>query len=178
MRTLTEKDHVGTNGPTGRFAGRGHVAFLVESQAREGRSAFRATAGQKRSVQVKDPRVARFFAQRVDVLCDVDDVGLVAPLLFEFSDRKVRGIGFGLIVGFNAAVDRIEHELRAVLHVYGVHAIGAIPVVVGIAVGGNAAFGRKTGARKDHDDGTLALDLHRLDAEVGKGIGSHFLFSK
>jgi len=37
-------------------------------------------------VQVKDTRVARFFAQRVDVLRNVDDVGLVAPLFLEFGN--------------------------------------------------------------------------------------------
>ena len=83
----------------------------------------------------------------------------------------MRGVGFGLIVGFNAAVDRIKHELRAMLHVAGIHTVRAIPVVVGIAVCGNAAFGRKSGARKDHNEGAFALDLHRFDAEVGKREG-------
>lgn len=59
------------------------------------------------------------------------------------------------------------------LHVDGIHTVRAIPVVVGIAVCGNAAFGRKSGARKDHDDGAFPLDLHRLDAKVGKRKGSH-----
>lgn len=59
------------------------------------------------------------------------------------------------------------------LHVDGIHTVRAIPVVVGIAVCGNAAFGRKSGARKDHNEGPFALDLHRFDAEVGKREGCH-----
>ena len=79
----------------------------------------------------------------------------------------MRGVGFGLIVGFNAAVDRIKHELRAMLHVDGIHTVRAIPVVVGIAVCGNAAFGRKSGARKDHSK-QPATNLWTTRASQGK----------
>ena len=129
------------------------------------RAAAPAAALENRAVQVKDARVARVLGKRVDVLRDVEDRSTAAQASRKIRNRRMRGIGLRILPFPDPFVRSPEKELRVPFRLLGIKGIGRLPVALRIAVGRNAAFGGKPGARENDDDGEFLLPALRIQVD-------------